>query len=89
MELVTLLEKLKMDHLEAQLDAVCEQAAQEDVDYKRFLTRALEVEWQGRHRRGIETRLRQPASPGSRPWSSSISTSSPASTGARCASWPG
>ena len=37
MELVTLLEKLKMDHLEAQLDAVCEQAAQRDLDYKTFL----------------------------------------------------
>ena len=28
MELVNLLDKLRMDHLEAQLDAVCEQAAQ-------------------------------------------------------------
>lgn len=59
MELVTLLEKLKMDHLETQLDAVCEQAAQEDLDYKSFLARALGAEWQGRHRRGIEARLRQ------------------------------
>ena len=59
MELVTLLEKLKMDHLEAQLDAVCEQAAQRDLDYKTFLVQALETEWQGRYRRGIETRLRQ------------------------------
>ena len=48
-----------MDHLEAQLDAVCEQAAERDLDYKSFLTRALETEWQGRDRRGIETRLRQ------------------------------
>lgn len=59
MELIALLEKLKMDHLEAQLDAVCEQAAEGDLDYKSFLTRALETEWQGRHRRGIEARLRQ------------------------------
>lgn len=59
MELAGLLEKLKMDHLEAQLDAVCEQAAERDLDYKSFLTRALETEWQGRDRRGIETRLRQ------------------------------
>ena len=58
MELVTLLEKLKMDHLEAQLDAVCEQAAQRDLDYKTFLTEALQTEWHGRYRRGIETRLR-------------------------------
>lgn len=59
MELERLLEKLKMDHLEAQLDAVCEQAAQRELDYKSFLTQALNTEWQGRHLRGIEARLRQ------------------------------
>src|SRR5512137_2053214 len=59
MELNTLLDKLKMDHLEAQLDAVCEQAAQRQEDYKTFLAQALQTEWQGRHQRGIEARLRQ------------------------------
>ena len=59
MELANLLDKLKMDHLEAQLDAVCEQAAQKSVDYKTFLVQALATEWQGRYQRGIETRLRQ------------------------------
>ncbi|HEY5572987.1 MAG TPA: IS21-like element helper ATPase IstB [Anaerolineales bacterium] len=59
MELEILLAKLKMDHLEAQLDAVCEQAAQRELDYKTFLSQALETEWQGRYRRGIEARLRQ------------------------------
>ena len=59
MELEILLAKLKMDHLEAQLDAVCEQAAQQELDYKTFLSQALETEWQGRYRRGIEARLRQ------------------------------
>ena len=59
MELNHLLTKLKMDHLEAQLDAVCEQAAQREVDYKTFLTQALSTEWQGRYQRGIEARLRQ------------------------------
>jgi DNA replication protein DnaC len=59
MELEILLDKLKMDHLEAQLDAVCEQAAQRELDYKTFLSQALEAEWQGRYRRGIEARLRQ------------------------------
>lgn len=59
MELEALLQKLKMDHLEAQLDAICEQAAAGDLDYKSFLTRALAVEWQGRDQKGIETRLRQ------------------------------
>jgi DNA replication protein DnaC len=59
MELTALLEKLKMDHLEAQLETICEQAAERDLDYKTFLARALEAEWQGRFQRGIETRLRQ------------------------------
>lgn len=59
MELTALLNKLKLDHLEAQLDAVCEQAAQRQQDYKTFLGQALDTEWQGRHQRGIETRLRQ------------------------------
>jgi DNA replication protein DnaC len=58
MELTTLLEKLKLEHLEAQVDAVCEQAATRDLDYKSFLAQALETEWQGRYRRGIEARLR-------------------------------
>lgn len=59
MELQNLLTRLKMDHLEAQIDAVCEQAAQRQVDYKTFLSQALETEWQGRYQRGIEARLRQ------------------------------
>ncbi len=59
MELDHLLDKLKMDHLEAQLDAVCEQAAQRGEDYKAFLAQALAAEWQGRYQRGIEARLRQ------------------------------
>ncbi len=59
MELAGLLTKLKLEHLDAQLEAVCEQAAQRELDYQSFLTQALETEWQGRYRRGIETRLRQ------------------------------
>lgn len=59
MELEGLLEKLKLDHLQAQVDAVCEQAAAEELDYKTFLTEALRLEWQGRFQRGIEARLRQ------------------------------
>ena len=58
MELTALLNKLKLDYLEAQLDAVCEQAAQHQQDYKTFLVQALDTEWQGRHQRGIEARLR-------------------------------
>lgn len=52
MELEGLLEKLKLDHLQAQLDAVCEQAAAEELDYKTFLAEALRLEWQGRFQRG-------------------------------------
>jgi hypothetical protein len=59
MQLVTLLERLKMDRLEAKLKAVCEQAAERAVDYKTSLAQALETGWQGRHRRGIEVRLHQ------------------------------
>ncbi len=54
-----LLTKLKLDHLEAQLPSLCEQAAQRDLDYQSFLAEALRAEWQGRFQRGIETRLRQ------------------------------
>src|SRR5512136_3130382 len=64
MELTPLLEKLKLEHLASQLEAICEQAAQQELDYHRFLTQALEVEWQGRHQRGIEARLRQARFPG-------------------------
>lgn len=59
MELQPLLSKLHMDHLEAQLDAVCEQAATRQLDYKTFLSQALETEWRGRYQRGIEARLKQ------------------------------
>lgn len=59
MELQALLEKLKMEHLDAQLEAICEQAAERELDYQTFLTEALRVEWQGRFQRGIEARLRQ------------------------------
>ena len=59
MELDALLTKLKLDHLHAQVDSVCEQAAQRQEDYKSFLQQALQAEWQGRDRRGIEARLRQ------------------------------
>lgn len=59
MELTTLLERMKMEHLLAQLDGVCEQAAQGDLDFKGFLARALETAWHGRYQRGVEGRLKQ------------------------------
>jgi hypothetical protein len=58
MDLMQLLERLKMDHLLAQLEGVCEQAAKGDLDYQRFLADALEAEWRGRQQRGIESRLK-------------------------------
>jgi DNA replication protein DnaC len=58
MELSVLLERMKMEHLLAQLDGVCEQAAKGDVDYKGFLTQALEAEWRGRYQRSVESRLK-------------------------------
>ena len=59
MELTTLLERMKMDHLLPQLDTVCEQAAKAELDYKAFLAQALETEWRGRFQRGVEARLKQ------------------------------
>jgi DNA replication protein DnaC len=58
MDLSILLERMKMEHLLAQLDGVCEHAAKGDLDYKGFLTQALEAEWRGRHQRGVESRLK-------------------------------
>ena len=57
MQLATLLERLKMEHLQAQLDPVCEQASKADLDYKAFLAQALDVEWRGRYQHGVENRL--------------------------------
>jgi DNA replication protein DnaC len=57
-ELTALLERMKLEYLEAQLETVCEQAAARELDYKSFLAAALATEWQGRHQRGIESRLR-------------------------------
>jgi DNA replication protein DnaC len=59
MELSYLMSKLKLEHLEAQLESVCEQAAQQEQDYPTFLSQALAIEWQGRYQRGIDARLHQ------------------------------
>ena len=58
MKVSVLHSRMMMDHLEVQLETVCEQAAQQELDYRAFLTRALQTEWQGRHQRGIEAWLR-------------------------------
>jgi DNA replication protein DnaC len=59
MQLMSLLEKLKMEHLGSQLESVCEQASKRDLAYKDFLAEALSVEWNGRHLKGVEGRMRQ------------------------------
>lgn len=58
MELVGLLEKMKMDHIGLQIDALCEQAAKKDMSYKDFLAEALRTEWAGRHQKGVEARFK-------------------------------
>jgi DNA replication protein DnaC len=58
MELEALLERMKLEHLETQLDAICDDAARHEMDYKAFLAQALQTEWNGRHQRGIQARLK-------------------------------
>src|SRR5688572_31482546 len=58
MELTALLERMKMEHLLAQLDDVCEHAVKGDLDSLGYLTQALEAEWRGRHQRGVQSRLK-------------------------------
>jgi DNA replication protein DnaC len=58
MQLNELCSKLKFDHLLAQLDALCEQAAKRELNYREFLAQALGAEWQGRRLKGVERGLR-------------------------------
>jgi DNA replication protein DnaC len=58
MELEGLLEKLKMETLAAQADALLEQAAKRDLGYREFLTEALQTEWSGRNLKTTEGRMR-------------------------------
>jgi len=58
MELNVLLERMKLEHLETRLAAICESATQREMNYREFLAEALETEWSGRHQRGIQARLK-------------------------------
>jgi DNA replication protein DnaC len=58
-DLDVLLDRMKLEHLDAQLDALCDDAAKKELDYRAFLTQALTTEWQGRQMRGIQARLKQ------------------------------
>lgn len=59
MNLDQLLDRLKMDHLQASLDTLCEHASKQDLNYREFLEQALAQEWGGRHQKGLDTRLKQ------------------------------
>jgi DNA replication protein DnaC len=59
MNLDQLLDRLKMDHLQAAVDTLCEHASKQDLNYREFLEQALAQEWGGRHQKGLETRLKQ------------------------------
>ncbi|MBS97891.1 MAG: AAA family ATPase [Oceanospirillaceae bacterium] len=59
MNLDQLLDRLKMDHLQAAVDSLCEHAGKQDLNYREFLEQALAQEWGGRHQKGLETRLKQ------------------------------
>ena len=58
MQLNDLCGKLKFDHLPAQLDTLCEQAAKRELNYREFLAEVLGTEWQGRRLKGVERGLR-------------------------------
>jgi len=59
MNLEQLLDRLKMEHLQAAVDTLCEHASKQDLNYREFLEQALAQEWGGRHQKGLETRLKQ------------------------------
>lgn len=59
MSLEQLLDRLKMEHLPAALDSLCEHASKQDLSYREFLEQALSQEWGGRHQKGLESRLKQ------------------------------
>ena len=59
MELTTLLERMKMEHLLRPARRRVRAGGQGDLDFKGFLAQALEAEWHGRYQRGVEGRLKQ------------------------------
>ena len=58
-QLTTLINHLKLDFLADSLDALCEQAKQQDLNYREFLVEVLSAEWTGRHQKGLDSRLKQ------------------------------
>lgn len=58
-ELEVLLSRLKMEHQSYHVESLLEQAAKKELNYREFLCMALQQEWNGRHQRGMESRLKQ------------------------------
>lgn len=58
-ELEVLLSRLKMEHLSYHVESLLEQAAKKELNYREFLCMALQQEWNGRHQRGMQSRLKQ------------------------------
>ncbi|MCN5075649.1 ATP-binding protein, partial [Escherichia coli] len=58
-ELEVLLSRLKMEHLSYRVESLLEQAAKKELNYREFLCMALQQEWNGRHQRGMKSRLKQ------------------------------
>ncbi|EME7286260.1 IS21-like element helper ATPase IstB [Escherichia coli] len=58
-ELEVLLSRLKMEHLSYHVESLLEQAAKKELNYREFLCMALQQELNGRHQRGMESRLKQ------------------------------
>ncbi|STJ26537.1 Putative transposase [Escherichia coli] len=69
----------KMEHLSYHVESLLEQAAKKELNYREFLCMALQQEWNGRHQRGMESRLKQARLPWVKRWSSSTLPSSRAS----------
>jgi DNA replication protein DnaC len=59
MEIERLLMCLKMEYLGDALDSLCEEATKKELNYREFLQEALAQEWQGRHHKGLASRLKQ------------------------------
>ena len=79
-ELEVLLSRLKMEHLSYHVESLLEQAAKKELNYREFLCMALQQEWNGRHQRGMDSRLKKR-------WSSSTVPSSRASTVRLSGNW--
>ena len=55
----TLISRLKLDYLDERLNDLCEQAKKKDLNYREFLIEVLSTEWEGRHQKGLDSRLKQ------------------------------